>query len=235
MPIPLISCDYGATRDEEHRGARLLDRILKNPPTCHAAHAFSLHACNLQEVLHADWPVYPGGHGWIVALKSLAVFPPNVRFLQISDIDQCLLLVAVGSGSCLEPKGDLFDPKWFHVAVWRDDLRELHERGLISGVSLVTEYEVAQKYYERNKDLYVEIDGKLRGLDLPHPQRDDYDEDQPSVAQIGQHAIPLHAPELVRPVGIVHRKRKKFNRAAQSFLELLQEAPDRAPVPQPVG
>lgn len=46
-------------------------------------------------------------------------------------------------------------------------------------------------------------------------------------------AIPLHAPELVRPVGIVHRKRKKFNRAAQSFLELLQEAPERAPLPEP--
>ena len=44
-------------------------------------------------------------------------------------------------------------------------------------------------------------------------------------------AIPLHAPELVRPVGIVHRKRKRFNRAAQSFLELLQEAPDRVVVP----
>lgn len=42
-------------------------------------------------------------------------------------------------------------------------------------------------------------------------------------------SIPLHAPELVRPLGIVHRKRKKFNRAAQSFLELLQEQP--APVP----
>jgi len=38
-------------------------------------------------------------------------------------------------------------------------------------------------------------------------------------------SIPLHAPELVRPVGIVHRKRKKFNRAAQSFLDLLQEQP----------
>jgi DNA-binding transcriptional LysR family regulator len=49
-------------------------------------------------------------------------------------------------------------------------------------------------------------------------------------AEIGQRrlvAIPLHAPELVRPVGIVHRKKKRFNRAAQSFLELLQEAPDR--------
>src|SRR5262249_19846927 len=46
-------------------------------------------------------------------------------------------------------------------------------------------------------------------------------------------AIPLHAPGLVRPVGIVHRKRKKFNRATQSFLDLLQEAPDREPVLSP--
>jgi DNA-binding transcriptional LysR family regulator len=38
-------------------------------------------------------------------------------------------------------------------------------------------------------------------------------------------SIPLDAPDLVRPVGIVHRKRKKFNRAAQSFLELLIEGP----------
>jgi hypothetical protein len=57
--------------------------------------------------------------------------------------------VAVGSGSCLEPTSDLRDPKWFRVAVWRDDLRELHERGLISGVSLVTEYQVALRLYER--------------------------------------------------------------------------------------
>jgi len=35
-------------------------------------------------------------------------------------------------------------------------------------------------------------------------------------------SIPLHAPELVRPVGILHRRRKKFNRAAQAFLDLLR-------------
>jgi DNA-binding transcriptional LysR family regulator len=35
-------------------------------------------------------------------------------------------------------------------------------------------------------------------------------------------AVRLDAPELVRPVGIVHRKRKKFNRAAQAFLGLLR-------------
>jgi DNA-binding transcriptional LysR family regulator len=34
-------------------------------------------------------------------------------------------------------------------------------------------------------------------------------------------AVELEAPGLVRPVGIVHRRRKKFNRAAQAFLELL--------------
>ena len=45
-------------------------------------------------------------------------------------------------------------------------------------------------------------------------------------------AVKLHAPELVRPVGIVHRRRKKFNRAAQAFLELLAGdtiGPDRVP------
>jgi hypothetical protein len=33
--------------------------------------------------------------------------------------------------------------------------------------------------------------------------------------------VPLRDPELVRPVGIVHRKRKPLNLAAQGFLELV--------------
>jgi DNA-binding transcriptional LysR family regulator len=36
-------------------------------------------------------------------------------------------------------------------------------------------------------------------------------------------SIPIDTPDLVRPVGIVHRKKKRFNRAAQGFLELLLE------------
>lgn len=38
-------------------------------------------------------------------------------------------------------------------------------------------------------------------------------------------SVPLHAPGLVRPVGIVHRKRKQFNLAAQAFFKLLREQP----------
>ena len=55
---------------------------------------------------------------------------------------------------------------------------------------------------------------------------------QAEIAQGRLAAVPLHAPKLVRPVGIVHRKRKKFNRAAQAFLELLARQP--APQPEPV-
>jgi DNA-binding transcriptional LysR family regulator len=33
-------------------------------------------------------------------------------------------------------------------------------------------------------------------------------------------AVKLNAPDLVRPVGIVHRKRKKFNRATRALLEM---------------
>jgi hypothetical protein len=32
-------------------------------------------------------------------------------------------------------------------------------------------------------------------------------------------AAPLTAPELVRPIGVVRRGRKKLTRAAQAFLE----------------
>ena len=56
---------------------------------------------------------------------------------------------------------------------------------------------------------------------------------QAEIAQGRLVAVRLHAPELVRPVGIVHRKRKKFNRAAQAFLELL--ASHSAPQPEPVS
>lgn len=51
---------------------------------------------------------------------------------------------------------------------------------------------------------------------------------QSELAQGRLVAIPLAGTPLYRPLGIIHRKRKKFNRAAQAFLEMLQENP--APV-----
>ena len=47
---------------------------------------------------------------------------------------------------------------------------------------------------------------------------------QAEIAQGRLVAVPLRAPELVRPVGIVHQKRKQLNRAAQGFLAMVTEA-----------
>lgn len=54
---------------------------------------------------------------------------------------------------------------------------------------------------------------------------------QAEIAQGRLVAVKLHAPALVRPVGIVHRRRKKFNRASQAFLELLTQQQIRQPEP----
>ena len=34
-------------------------------------------------------------------------------------------------------------------------------------------------------------------------------------------SVPLHAPELVRPTGIIHRRKKKFTRAGREFLKMV--------------
>jgi len=45
------------------------------------------------------------------------------------------------------------------------------------------------------------------------------------IAQGRLRPIPIAAPELYRPVGIVHARKKRFHRAGRAFLELLQEPP----------
>jgi DNA-binding transcriptional LysR family regulator len=45
------------------------------------------------------------------------------------------------------------------------------------------------------------------------------------VAQGRLAAIPFAASELYRPLGIIHRKKKRFNPVAQAFLDLLREKP----------
>jgi len=37
--------------------------------------------------------------------------------------------------------------------------------------------------------------------------------------------IPFETPDLFRPLGIIHRKRKRFHKVAQAFLDLLMETP----------
>ena len=54
------------------------------------------------------------------------------------------------------------------------------------------------------------------------------------IAQKRLVAIPINAPGLFRPLGILHLRRKRFNRATESFLELLRAQPEPVPETQPI-
>lgn len=79
--------------------------------------------------IHADWPTYPcepgGGH----ALFDLAQFPRGTRFVQVDDIDRCILFEARDYG-----EGNPQSKDKFHAAAWHDDLITLAENDSISGI-----------------------------------------------------------------------------------------------------
>ncbi|MBI3611154.1 MAG: hypothetical protein HY204_10705 [Nitrospirae bacterium] len=76
------------------------------------------------EILHADWPAYPRGHGITITLRVLAEYPRDTEFFSIDSIDQCTLF-AVGE----KPKQDPYGLQHLHVAVWDDDLRACASAG----------------------------------------------------------------------------------------------------------
>jgi hypothetical protein len=89
------------------------------------------------EVLHADWPAYPRVHGVKSALNSLAEFPHDTKFFKIDKIDNCTLFVAGP-----KPEKDRFNQKYFHVAIWDEDLRICVSEKYIDGINEDLEFSV---------------------------------------------------------------------------------------------
>jgi hypothetical protein len=81
------------------------------------------------EVLHADWPAYPRGHGIATALTALAEYPRGTKFFPIDKIDQCTLFV-IGD----KPKENPLGSQHLHVAIWDDDLRGCASAQFVEGV-----------------------------------------------------------------------------------------------------
>jgi hypothetical protein len=108
----------------------------------------------------------------------LGNFPKDTQFFRIDEVDQCDLFLTDFSKNTTDP----FDYQNFHVAIWHEDLIELHEQGLIVGMRLLTDYEAAVQYYESMKSnpSFLE-DGKLI---LPEPMREMFDEPDKAELQI---------------------------------------------------
>jgi hypothetical protein len=83
------------------------------------------------EVLHADWPAYPTGHGPRRTLARLGEFPADTTFFAVDRIDGCTLFVAGR-----ELPRDPLNRKHYHVAVWDEDLRACQQRGFLVGPSI---------------------------------------------------------------------------------------------------
>ncbi len=98
------------------------------------------------EIIHADWPVYPIGHGWNFALETIACFPIGQRFYSIDDIDQVLLCLIANPKDI---KGDVFDSKHMHAAFWHEDLKVLFNKGFIGPIHTMSESEWKFKRYKQ--------------------------------------------------------------------------------------
>lgn len=87
--------------------------------------------------IHADWPIYPPGIGWRIALKTLGNFPDGTIFYEVDDIDRCKLLINKEPQKLSDP----FDSNHYHIAIWHEDLVELKNKGLVEGVVNKSDYE----------------------------------------------------------------------------------------------
>jgi len=129
---------------------------------------------------HGDWPAYPQGDDFRLALLQLTVFPQGTEFIVADDIDQALLLAADVPGGKTD---DPFDSRNFHIAVWHEDLRELDKRGLIDGVEAVSERQWQQEQWKKLRALVpdggqIGIQGKDGSfIPITEPNFDEYEDD----------------------------------------------------------
>jgi hypothetical protein len=136
--------------------------------------------------IHADWPIYPTGLGWEIALKTLGNFPVGTNFYEIDDIDRCKLLL----NKVPSAENDPFDDINFHISLWHEDLIELKQMGFIKGVEEKSDTEFKTiKFEELKNKLGSEEDdegnimihfkdkaGVFHSSKYPRPKTEDEDE-----------------------------------------------------------
>lgn len=138
--------------------------------------------------IHANWPMYPPGIGWRIALKTLGNFPNGTFFYEVDDIDRCKLLINQEPSKLSDP----FDSNHYHISIWHEDLIELKDKGFITGLVDKSDYEFEMIRFENLKKefgdhlkldesgniiLYLKDgNGKLRETKYRKPESDEDEE-----------------------------------------------------------
>lgn len=132
-----------------------------------------------------DCPIFPLGEGWEITLINLANYPFGYKLFELEDVAGIKIFINRPVKSILD---NPYDEKYFHCAVFNDDLIELHQRGFIEGVTPGTEYDRDLKIYHDLIDKGFQVDNagnlimyfdnpKFRKTLQKKPQIIDYIED----------------------------------------------------------
>lgn len=107
-------------------------------------------------------PICPTGEGWENALLNLANFPTNYSFYEIETEGViCSFTTTIAPD---KRKEGIIKDYMYEMAFIPSDLIELHKRGYIEGLQLMTEYDWRMESYEIHKKYYavsIEEDGTL--------------------------------------------------------------------------
>ena len=109
--------------DGLEKAIRGMGEVIRTMADLHKDHPGFMPTDSGFEVLHANWPAYPTGHGLEHALAALANYPPDTEFFPVDEIDHCRLFIVDR-----EPPENPYDPKYFHVAIWDEDIRRMVRR-----------------------------------------------------------------------------------------------------------
>ncbi|MBN9096705.1 MAG: hypothetical protein J0I49_01100 [Pseudonocardia sp.] len=161
------------------------------------------------EAIHSNWPAYPGDKSWQLALLRFGDFPPETDFTCLSIIDQCALFVA--SVGIKEP--DPFSEKHMHVAVRLEELIELDDKDLVTGVEMDTSLSLDQMLMKRvlgpeeweqfrsgRLVLSAKIEGELRRIPIPEGEEplEEWEEDQIDLTYRNPEQVAMYPGTLIR-------------------------------------
>lgn len=128
---------------------------------------------------------YPIGDNWESALISIASFPSHFKIYTIQMEGQYIAFFSNTNPKRLKKDDNIWSDRYIRIAIFIENLKELHEFGYITGVKLVTEYDYKLKEYNdflkmgyspnKNDDIEIKTDNKIiANAKIPKPNLDEY-------------------------------------------------------------
>jgi hypothetical protein len=166
--------------------------------------------------------MYPEEHGPDLPLLWLTAFPEGTHFKNIDEIDQCSLFMAMPPHP---HPSDPFSERNFHVAIWNEDLIELHERGHVTGIDRTI---TARGWRRRQLDklskgplFYETADGTLHEIDRRRYE-EGYDDEDPYSVEVSREGIAVSTSGRAYIASVLRKTAEDFSLLSSRVPPLLK-------------